>query len=86
MYSSQGSRAYLMYFAQKQFDIFKIFTVGLPLKFCSEKIPLNRLGMVLIILWNKVLIPCDSEYFGRVYSVTRNEMEWNKILRNNDIL
>jgi hypothetical protein len=26
MYSSQGRLAYLMYFAQKQFQIFKIFT------------------------------------------------------------
>jgi hypothetical protein len=32
---------------------------------------------VFVIPQNKVLIPCDSEYFGRVHSETRNETERN---------
>jgi hypothetical protein len=47
--------------------------LGLPSEFRSEKIPRNRLGTVFVIPRNKVLIPCGSEYFGRVHSVTRNK-------------
>jgi hypothetical protein len=54
-----------------------ITNLGLPSKFRSEKIPRNRLRTVFVISRNKVLIPCDSEYFGRVHSVTRNETERN---------
>ncbi len=46
-----------------------------------RKIPRNRLGTVFVIPRNKVLIPCDSEYFGRVHSVTRNETEFREILK-----
>ncbi len=53
------------------------YFLGLPSKFRSEKIPRNRLGTVFVIPRNKVLIPCDSEYFRRVHFVTRNETEWN---------
>jgi hypothetical protein len=35
----------------------------------------ERLGMVFVIPRNKVLILCDSKYFGRVHSVSRNETE-----------
>jgi hypothetical protein len=35
IYSSQGSLAYLMHFAQKQFQIFKIFTELFVLITCS---------------------------------------------------
>jgi hypothetical protein len=41
---------------------------------------------VFIIPQNKVLIPCDSKYFGRVHSVTRNETERNGIPWNNEVL
>ncbi len=56
-------------------------TLGLPSKFRSEKIPRNRLGMVFVIPRNKVLIPCDSEYFGRVHSITRNGTGFREILK-----
>ncbi len=52
--------------------------LGLPLEFRSEKIPRNRLGKVFVIPRNKVPIPCGSEYFGRVHSVTQNETERNE--------
>jgi hypothetical protein len=59
---------------------------GLPSEFRSENIPRNRLGMVIVIPRNKVLIPCGSEYFGRVHSITRNETERNGIPRNYEVL
>ncbi len=40
--------------------------LGLPSKFRSEKIPQKRHGTVFVIPQNKVLIPCDSKYFGMI--------------------
>jgi hypothetical protein len=40
---------------------------------------------VFVIPQNKVLIPCHSEYFGRVHSVTRNKRERNGIPRKNEV-
>jgi hypothetical protein len=59
--------------------------LGLPSTFRSEKIPWNRHGTVFVIPRNKVLIPCNSEYFGRVHSVIRNETERNGIPRNIEV-
>ncbi len=58
--------------------------LGLPLKFRSQKIPRNSLETVFIIPRNKVLIPCDSEHFGRVHSVTGEKMEFREILEFNE--
>jgi hypothetical protein len=46
---------------------YRIF-LGLPSKFCTEKIPRNR----WLLLFRR--IKCS---FGSVYSITRNETEWN---------
>ncbi len=43
-------------------------------------------NMVFVIPRNEVLIPCDSEDFGRVHSVTRNKTEQNGIPQNNEVL
>jgi hypothetical protein len=45
------------------------------------KIPRNRLGTIFVILRNKVLIPCDFKCLGRVYSITRYEREFSKIMK-----
>jgi hypothetical protein len=47
----------------------------LATKFRCEKIPRNRLGMVLVIPRKKVVIPRHSEIYGRVNSEARNGTE-----------
>ncbi len=54
-----------------------LLRVWLPSKFCSEKIPRNRLGTIFVIPQNKVFIPCDSKCFRRVHYVTRNKKDRN---------
>jgi hypothetical protein len=59
----------------------KDFTVGLATEFFSEKIPRNRLGTVYVIPRKKVLIPRNSEVYGRFNSEARKgtELQYKKI-------
>ncbi len=58
-------------------EFLTLLQLGLGTEFRSEKIPRNRLGMV--IPRKKVLIPRHSEFRGRVNSEARNGMERNGI-------
>ncbi len=57
--------------------------VGLGPKFCSKKIPRNRLGMISVIPRKKVLIPRHFKFCGRGNSEARNGTERNRIPRKN---
>jgi hypothetical protein len=59
---------------------------GLGTEFRSEKILRNRLGMISVIPWKKVLIPKHSEFRGRANSEARNGTERNGIPRKNEVL
>ncbi len=50
--------------------------VGLAAEFRSEKIPRNRLVTASVIPRKKVLIPRNSEVYGKVYSEARNGRKW----------
>jgi hypothetical protein len=59
--------------------LFYHIKLGLATEFRSEKIPRNRLGIASVIPRKKVLIPRNSEVYGRVYSEARNGRKYEKI-------